>query len=98
MNATDPLHPVNVDRTNRAAINQIEAIGLHCARCAVVAISDHGLFNSAHETYAVLAEEMNEYWDEVKKKRALRSPELMIQELEDIAAVCIKAIHQLQHP
>ena len=35
-------------------------------------VEHHGLFNSAHEAYGVLAEEVDEFWDEVKMKRSER--------------------------
>ena len=32
----------------------------------------HKPINSAHEGYAVILEELDEFWDEVKKKREMR--------------------------
>lgn len=32
-------------------------------------IEKHGHFNSAHEAYAVLLEEVEEFWEEVRKKK-----------------------------
>lgn len=52
-------------------------------------------FHSAHEAYGVLAEEVDEFWDEVKKKRKNRDPELMRAELKQIAAVAIRAMTDL---
>lgn len=47
-------------------------------------------FKSTHEAYAVILEEMDEFWDEVKK----RNPDLknMKKELIQISAMCIKTI------
>lgn len=77
--------------------DELAQIGLRCAALAQEAIEKHGYFNSAHETYAVIAEELDEYWDLVKQHRAARSPQRLVDELEDIAAACIKALHQLSN-
>ena len=45
-------------------------------------------FNSFHEGYAVLLEEVDELWDEVKKKASKRSKESMQEEVIQIAAMC----------
>ncbi len=47
-------------------------------------------FKSTHEAYAVILEEMDEFWDEVKKK----NPDYknMKTELIQISAMCIKTI------
>lgn len=58
---------------------------------AVEATSKHGLFRSAHEAYGVLLEEVEEFWEEVRKKRADRSRERMRAELIQVAAVAVKA-------
>lgn len=47
-------------------------------------------FNSAHEGWAVLKEEVDELWVEVKKKQSMRSPELMRSEAVQIAAMAIR--------
>jgi hypothetical protein len=52
-------------------------------------------FNSAHEGYAILDEEVDELWDEVKKKRKLRNAELMKGECKQIAAMAIRFMHDL---
>lgn len=43
--------------------------------------------NSAHEGYAVLLEEVNELWDEVKAKQGARDPVRLLSELVQIAAM-----------
>lgn len=52
--------------------------------------SKHPAFKSTHEAYAVILEELDEFWDEVKKK----NPDLgnMKLELIQIAAMCVKTI------
>lgn len=49
-----------------------------------------GPFNSAHEGWAVLKEEVDELWIEVKKKQSARSPDLMRGEAVQIAAMAIR--------
>ena len=55
----------------------------------------HRRYNSVHEAYAVLLEEVDEFWDEVKKRRNLRDPNKMRAELVQVAAVAIRAIVDL---
>jgi len=59
------------------------------------ACAKHGDFNSLHEAYAVILEEVDEFWDEVKKKKEVRDSERIREELIDIAAACLKAIENL---
>lgn len=49
--------------------------------------SKHRPINSAHEGYSVILEELDEFWEEVRKKRSLRSPDKMVAELVQIAAM-----------
>lgn len=56
----------------------------------------HAPLNSAHEAYAVILEELDEFWDEVRKKRANRSLDAMGTELVQIAAMCCRAYYDLQ--
>ena len=59
------------------------------------AVQQHASQNSAHESYAVIKEELDEFWDEVKKKREQRSSALMRRELIQTAAMCARAIIDL---
>lgn len=54
------------------------------------ATGTHGGFKSAHEGYAVLLEEVDELWDEVKKKRHERDKVHMRRECIQIAAMAMK--------
>lgn len=54
------------------------------------ATKKHGMFNSAHEGWAVLFEEVDELWDEVRKKRSNRDPRAMRGECVQIAAMALK--------
>lgn len=55
----------------------------------------HGGYHSAHEAYAVLLEEVDEFWEEVRRKRSERSPARMREELVQVAAVAVRAIEAL---
>ena len=55
----------------------------------------HRKFNSAHEGYAVLAEEVDELWDEVKKKSSIRSKQRMREEAIQIAAMAARFVYDL---
>jgi len=52
--------------------------------------------NSAHEAYAVILEELDELWEEVRKKRSERNPAAMAAELVQIAAMCQRAAEDLR--
>lgn len=50
---------------------------------------------SWHQAYGLLAEELDEFWDEVKKKDAKRDPANAYKELVQIAALCEHIAHDL---
>jgi len=50
----------------------------------------YGKFNSAHEGYAILLEEVDELWDEVKKKSSQRDGKAMTQEAMQVAAMAMR--------
>ena len=56
------------------------------------ATAKHGMFNSAHEGWAVIWEELDELWDEVRKKRSNRDPKAMRGECIQIAAMTLKFV------
>jgi hypothetical protein len=47
-------------------------------------------WNSAHEGYAILLEEVEELWDEVKRKQSKRRPNKMRKEAIQIAAMAVR--------
>lgn len=47
-------------------------------------------FNSAHEGYAVLLEEVDELWQEVKRKQSERDPNAMMTEAIQVAAMAAR--------
>ena len=52
-------------------------------------------FNSAHEGYAVLLEEVDELCDEVKKNQKNREIELMYKEASQVAAMAIRFMYEV---
>lgn len=50
----------------------------------------HGKMLSCHEGYAVILEELDEVWDEVKKKTKERDLENLFNELIQVAAMAQK--------
>lgn len=55
----------------------------------------HSPLNSSHEAYAVILEEVDEFWDEVRKKRSERDPGAMRKELIQIAAMACRAANDV---
>lgn len=54
------------------------------------AINKFGKFNSAHEGFAVLNEEVDELWDHVKTNQSKRDIQAMRKEAVQIAAMAIR--------
>jgi len=55
------------------------------------AFATHGSFRSPHEGYAIIKEEMDELWDEVKKKPLVaRSRPAMKNEAKQVAAMALR--------
>lgn len=52
----------------------------------------NGTFINLHEAYAVILEELDEVWDEIKKKVCERDPELIRKELVQVAAMAVRTI------
>ncbi len=51
-------------------------------------------FNSAHEGYAVLLEEVDELWDEVKKSPRKRDPVALRKEAVQVAAMALRFLEE----
>lgn len=60
------------------------------------AIKTHSLFTSAHHGYAVILEELDELWDEVKKKKSIRDVKNMRAEAVQVAAMAMKFIISME--
>ena len=56
------------------------------------ATAKHAPMHSLHEAYAVILEEVDELWDEVKKRAEQRSSEHVREELTQIAAMAVRAL------
>jgi len=59
------------------------------------AIDKHAPMNSLHEAYSVILEELDEFWDEVKKKSHERDPGKIHAELIQVAAMAVRAIYDV---
>lgn len=55
----------------------------------------HKPFNSSHEGYAVLLEELDEVWEEIKKSKHYILSNEAKQELIQVAAVAMRMINEL---
>ena len=55
-----------------------------------LAIDTYEPFNSYHEGFAVLLEEVNELWDEIKMKPALREKLRLRSEAKQVAAMALR--------
>lgn len=49
-------------------------------------------FNSAHEAYSVILEELDELWEEIKKKKENRSKEKLRKEAIQVAAMAVRFV------
>ena len=52
-------------------------------------------FHSNHEGYAVIKEEVDELWDEIKKSKSITGNEKMQSELIQVAAMCVRFLNDL---
>lgn len=52
-------------------------------------------FTNQHEAYAVMLEEFDELWDEIKKKQTNYDLPAQRKEAIQIAAMCLRLIHEL---
>jgi hypothetical protein len=56
----------------------------------------HGKITGAHDGYARILEEVDELWDEVKRKERNRSKDAMCSELVQISAICQRMAEDLK--
>ena len=59
------------------------------------AVNRYASFNSAHEGYAILKEEVDELWDEIKKKDHIRDKKEMKKEAIQVAAMALRFITEI---
>lgn len=57
------------------------------------ALADHGNFNSTHEGYAIILEELDELWDEIKANQG--TTDRGVSEAVQIAAMAIRYLTNL---
>lgn len=55
----------------------------------------HPPIQNIHEGYAVLLEEVDEFWDEVKKKTKNRDPDHLYKELVQVAAMAQRIVEDV---
>lgn len=79
------------DMINVEAIDEI----LSAVKAEALHALTKGKYHSHHESYGVLLEEVDEYWEEVKKKASKRNKKNTLKELIQIAAIAIKTIDNL---
>lgn len=61
------------------------------------ALEKYGHFNSTHEVYGVLFEEVCEFFEVVREKpNTLRKSERMIEELKQIRSIADRAIQEIE--
>lgn len=51
--------------------------------------------HSAHEAYGLLLEHLEAFWDEVRKKEAIRDTATLHHELMQVAAMCLRTVMDL---
>jgi hypothetical protein len=56
----------------------------------------HGNYNSYHEAYAVILEELDEFWEIVREKSNRRDHRHAYNELVQLAVTCIRAARDLK--
>jgi hypothetical protein len=47
-------------------------------------------FNSSHEGYAIIKEELDELWEEIRKQPGMRSKSEMLNEAKQVAAMAVR--------
>lgn len=55
----------------------------------------HGTQHSAHESFAVILEKLEEFWEQARIKRELRNKIIMLRKLVQIAAMAQRAAEDL---
>jgi hypothetical protein len=75
---------------------KLQKIMLAVQREATRAMSLHAPMHNEHEGYAVILEELDELWDEIKLKQSARNPPAIRQEALQVAAMAIRMIYDLE--
>ena len=61
----------------------------------LAAMKNHPKFYTPHDGWAILREEVDELWDEVKKKPSKRSKNKLRKEAVQVAAMAIRFVHDI---
>lgn len=75
---------------------RLASVMLDVAAEVETASARHRSLASSHEAYAVILEELDEFWEEVRKKRSERDPAAMALELRQVAAMAVRTILDLR--
>jgi len=73
-----------------ATFNTLVNVELESAR------GKHAPINSAHEGYAVILEELDEFWEQVRKKRINQDHSEMLSELVQVGAMAQRTAEDLK--
>lgn len=84
--------------TNLETKLTVKTFSEHVAKELASAREKHGPMLSIHEGYAVILEELDEVWDEVKKKTKERDLENLLKELIQVAAMAQKMAEDVVIP
>lgn len=91
-------HPKDAEKVEVEKLKaspEVRAIILEIEQELLRAMSRHGSHQSAHESYAVILEELDELWDEVKKRQFHRDPTSLEKEAMQVAAMAARFIHDV---
>ena len=84
---------IHQERKRLEAQRHMDAIYAEFRRAAM-----HGeKFASAHEAYAVILEELDEFWEIVRQKRKNRSVLEIEKELIQLGAMALKALNSIEN-
>lgn len=84
--------PLSMDGTpHQAEDDQLHVVVLMIEELRK-ATANNGPFHSAHEGIAVIKEEYDELWDEIKKKAINRDPEKLQKEAVQLGAMAMRFI------
>lgn len=75
---------------NGVSIKEISAVTNEVTKELARALKIHPPMNSAHEGWAVLLEEVDELWDEIKLRPSLRDKQRMREEAVQVAAMAMR--------
>lgn len=71
-------------------VEKIEEAGEEAINELIAATAAHGPMSSDHDGYAVILEELDELWEEVRKKPSKRSKKNMRKEAMQVAAMALR--------